>query len=139
LQAAKASEISSLKLVFPVLAQAIDAKTPIIDFSDFVSKITEFEIRYTFWDACNFAFSKINDFNGSIISTLKTGKTISIELTETEINYLLEPINFLSKNNILNLVRSGGVTVRSGGIRHGCSLTPLPKLSSVVHDSHFKF
>ena len=52
LQAAKANEVSSLKLIFPVLAQAIGAKTPNIDFDDFVAKVAKFEIRYTFWDAC---------------------------------------------------------------------------------------
>lgn len=139
LQAAKANEVSSLKLIFPVLAQAIGAKTPNIDFSDFVAKVTEFEIRYTFWDACNAAFSKINSFNGSIVSALKSGKTISMDLTETEINYLLDPIGFLAKNNILNLVRSGGVAVGPGGMTHGCSLTPLAELNRVVHDPHFKF
>ncbi len=139
LQAAKANEVSSLKLIFPVLAQAIGAKTPSIDFSDFVAKVAEFEVRYTFWDACNLAFTQINSFNGSIISALKNGNPIAIELTETEINYLLGPMEFLTKNNILNLVRSGGVTVGSRGMTHGCSLTPLAELSRVVRDPHFKF
>jgi hypothetical protein len=139
LQAAKANEVSSLKLIFPVLAQAIGAKTPNIDFSDFVAKVAEFEVRYTFWDACNSAFSQINNFNGSIISALKSGNAIAVELTETEINFLLGPMEFLTKNNILNLVRSGGVTVGPRGMTHGCSLTPLGDLSRVVRDPHFNF
>jgi len=139
LQAAKANEVSSLKLIFPVLAQAIGAKTPNTDFSNFVAKVTEFEVRYTFWDACNAAFSQINSFNGSIVSALKSSKPIAMDLTETEINYLLGPIEFLAKNNILDLVRSGGVTVGPGGMTHGCSLTPLAELSRVVRDPHFQF
>ncbi len=139
LQAAKANEISSLKLIFPVLAQAIGAKIPNIDFSDFVAKVAEFEVRYTFWDACNSAFAQINNFNGSIISALKSGNAIAIELTETEINFLLGPMEFLAKNNILNLVRSGGVTVGPRGMTHSCSLKPLADLSRVVVDPHFKF
>ena len=139
LQAAKANEVSSLKLVFPVLAQAIGAKTPSIDFSNFVAKVAEFEIRYTFWDSCNGAFAQINNFNGSIVSALKSGNPIAMDLTETEINYLLGPIEFLAKNNILNLVRSGGVTVGSRGMTHGCTLAPLSELNKVVHDPHFKF
>lgn len=139
LQAAKANEVSSLKLIFPVLAQAIGAKTPNIDFSDFISKVAEFEVRYTFWDACNSAFSQINNFNGSIVSALKNGNAIAIDLTETEISYLLDPIEFLSKNNILDLVRSGGVTIGPRGMTHGCSLTPLAELSRVVRDPLFKF
>lgn len=139
LQAAKANEVSSLKLIFPVLSQAIGSKTPNIDFSDFVAKVVEFEARYTFWDACNLAFAKIDSFNGSIISTLKSGKAITIDLTETEINYFLDPMKFLAENNILNFVRSGNVRVDQRGMTHGCSLTPLAELSRVVEDSHFKF
>lgn len=139
LQAAKANEVSSLKLIFPVLAQAIGAKTPNIDFSDFVAKVNEFEARYTFWDACNSAFTQINNFNGSIISALKSGNAIVIELTETEINYLLGPMDFLYKNKILELVRSGRVTIGARGMTHDCSLNPLAELSKVVRDPHFKF
>jgi hypothetical protein len=139
LQAAKANEVSSLKLIFPLLAQAIGAKTPNIDFSDFVAKVAEFEVSYTFWDACNLVFDQINSFNGSIISALKSGNSIAIDLTETEINYLLGPMEFLAKNNILNLVRSGGITIGPRGMTHGCSLAPLAELSRVVRDPHFKF
>ena len=139
LQAAKANEVSSLKLIFPVLSQAIGAKTPIIDFSDFVKIVNDFEIKYTFWDACNAAFDQINSFNGSIIPVLKMGSPISMDLTETEINYLLQPIEFLAKNKILNLVRSGSVIIGGRGMTHGCSLTPLAELNRVVRDSHFKF
>jgi TIR domain len=139
LQAAKANEVSSLKLIFPVLAEAIGAKTPNIDFSDFVAKVDEFEVRYTFWDACNAAFIQINSFNDSIISVLKSGNSFAIALTETEINYLLGLMEFLNKNNILALVRSGGVNVGPGGMTHHCSITPLAEFSRVVRDPHFKF
>ncbi len=138
LQAATANEIPSLKLILPVLAQAIDAKTPSIDFTEFVSKVKEFEARYTFWDACNAAFEQINNFNGSIISALKDGKSISMDLTETEINGLLKPMEFLTQNNILSLVRSGGITIGGRGMTHGCTLTPLPDLMRVVSNQHFK-
>lgn len=139
LQAATANEIPSLKLIFPVLAQAIDAKTPNVDFTEFVSKVIDFEARYTFWDACNEAFEQMNSFNGSIISALKNGNAISMDLTETEINGLLKPMEFLTKNNILSLVRSGGITIGGRGMTHGCSLTPLPELQQVVSNQHFKF
>jgi hypothetical protein len=138
LQAAKANEVSSLKLIFPVLAQAIGSKIPNIDFGDFVAKVTEFEARYTFWDACNSEFAKINNFNNSIVSALKEGRAIALDLTETEINSLLVPIQFLSKNNILVLQRSGGVTVSPRGMTHGCLLIPLAEFSRVVCDPHFK-
>src|SRR2546423_6719311 len=40
LQAAKATDVSDLKLILPVLANAIGAKTPNVDFTDFIQKIT---------------------------------------------------------------------------------------------------
>lgn len=53
LQAARISEISSLKLIFPVLAESIGSKTPNIDLTNFISSTKEFEDKYTFWNKCN--------------------------------------------------------------------------------------
>ena len=43
LQAATATEESQLKLIFPVLAEAVGCKLPEIDFSPFISVVKEFE------------------------------------------------------------------------------------------------
>ena len=48
LQAATANEVSSLKLIFPVLSQALGSQTPNIEFSNFVVKVKYFELKYTF-------------------------------------------------------------------------------------------
>ena len=140
LQAAKASEISSLKLVFPVLAQAIGANTPNTDFSDFIARVTEFEARYTFWDSCNSSFKIIDEFNAAIIPALKAGSPVALELTETEIAFLAGPMAFLQKTNILALARSGGVKIGGPkGVVHRCSLMPLSDFAKTVADGHFKF
>lgn len=140
LQAAKANEISSMKLIFPVLAQAIGAKTPNTDFSDFVAKVSEFEARYTFWDACNSAFKVVNDFSGAILPALKAGNSVALELTETEIAFLSEPMRFLQEKNILALAKSGGVMIGvPKGVVHGCTLLPLSEFSKIIADAHFKF
>ena len=141
LQAAKANEVSSLKLIFPVLAQAIGAKTPNIDFDDFVAKVAKFEIRYTFWDACNSAFAKVNSYDDSIIPALKSGSVVNCELTETEIMHLTKPMEFLAKKNILKFVRGGFVTigVEGQGMTHSCSFKPLSEFSMVVSNDLFNF
>lgn len=140
LQAAKANEVSSLKLIFPVLAEAIGSKTPHTDFSDFVMRVKEFEANYTFWDACNSAFKALNEFSPAIIPAIKAGSPLALELTETEMSFLGTQMAFLQANNILSLVRTGGVKIGSAkGVTHNCTLMPMPELSKVISDAHFKY
>lgn len=139
LQAAKANEVSSLKLIFPVLASAIGAKVPNVDFSTFIEKVIDFEVRYTFWDECNNSFMKINNLNQSIIKILKEGQSINIELSEIEINNLLAATEFLEKNDILKLTRLGRVNIGTQGVTNSCALTPLARLGAIFKDPHFKY
>lgn len=138
LQAAKANEISSLKLIFPVLAQAIGAKTPAVDFSDFVNKVLDFEQRYTFWDACNEAFQIIHACDASIITRLTAGESISVRLTEPEISSLFAATEFLSNNEILSFTKSRGVVIDAHGTTLSRTFAPLPKFSTVVANPLFK-
>lgn len=138
LQAARANESSSLKLIFPVLAQAIGAKTPNVDFTDFVNKVKDFEGRYTFWDACNEAFQKIHACNALIITRLTAGEVINVRLTETEISSLLAATEFLSKNEILSFSKSGGVMIDAHGMTLSRTFAPLPKFSTIVGSPFFK-
>jgi TIR domain len=69
LEAATANEISSLKLIFPVLARAIGSSVPNIDFTDFVEKVKDFEDRYTFWTKCNEYFRRLNSLRPELMST----------------------------------------------------------------------
>ncbi len=139
LQAAKANEISSLKLIFPVLASAINAKVPNVDFSKFIEIVNQFEARYTFWDECNQCFNEINSFDNRFITTLKKTNLINLELTETEINLIEKSIEFLRKNNILILVRTGTVSFGGAGVRHSCILKPLSEFSKIIINENFKF
>lgn len=86
LQAASASEISSLKLIFSVLAKAIGSQVPKVDFSEFLEKVKEFENNYTFWDEVNKYFTELNSLNSQIINLLKQNQVIQCALKETEIN-----------------------------------------------------
>jgi TIR domain len=139
LQAAKAAEVSSLKLVFPVLASALGAKCPSTDFTNFANFVKDFEAKYTFWDACNHAFTQINQFNGSVINILKTGQSAALSLTETQFNYLADVVSFLANQNVLTLGKSGGMTMTGKDTVYNCALTPLPRFQELLSDDHFKF
>lgn len=140
LQAAKISEISSLKLIFPVLAQAIGSKTPNIDFSDFVASVKNFENKYTFWDECNDYFSKLNKFNPHIIDALRQGISIKLDLTEFDSRTFKSWMDeFFTKNEILSIRRIGNVNITMQGTFYDYELTPLPKLKNILNDINFKF
>lgn len=139
LQAAKAAEVSSLKLIFPVLANALGAKCPSVDFSQFTDLVKAFETKYTFWDACNHAFIQLNQFNGTVIGLLKEGQSVALNLTETDFNYLGGVVSFLANQNILSLGKTGGMNMTGTGTFYNCALSPLPRLQSIFSDTHFKF
>lgn len=138
LQAANASEVSSLKLIFPVLAQAIGSKTPEVDFNEFVTKVKNFERDYTFWNKCNLAFTKINAINAQIIPALRANSAVNCDLTETQIGKLEDVIIFLTEQNVLRLQRTGSTKMTGQGVFHGCSLVPLSKLAVTLANPKFK-
>jgi hypothetical protein len=138
LQAATATEVSSLKLILPVLGQAIGSKTPSVDFTDFISKVIDFESTYTFWDECNVAFKELHNINDQIIPALRQGKTITIDLTETQINQLGHFMPFLQQHNILQFQRSGSSKFTNIGTFYGCNLIPMSDLHQVINDKRFK-
>lgn len=139
LQAAKANEISSLKLVFPVLADALGAKCPDIDFTEFVESVKEFEAKYTFWDACNHVFMQLNQLDPNIIKTLATGSEVALKLRETDINAMVQLVGFLANQNILRFEQTGGMSIGGAGAFYNCKLVPLPRLTEIFTDDHFKF
>ena len=139
LQAAKANEVSSLQLIFPVLANAIGAKCPKIDFSDFITKVKNFEEQYTFWDTCNHIFMQINQFNPKIIETLSRNQPVALDLTETNRNIFLRFIDFLSSQNILGFEQSGGTKITENGTFYGSKLVPLERLKEIFNNKKFKF
>jgi hypothetical protein len=138
LQAAKATEVSSLKLIFPVLANALGAKCPNTDFSKFTDLVKSFENKYTFWDACNHAFTQLNQFDDSIINRLKHGQSVALNLTETDFNNLSGVVSFLANKNILKLEKTGVMNMTGIGAYYGCELASLPQLQTIISDSHFK-
>lgn len=139
LQAAKINELASLKLLLPVLAQAIGSKLPNYDFSEFISKAESFEKEYTFWDNCNKIFKDINNYNNQIIPALRSRKGVTIDLTDIDIRFFESLMPFLRKNNLLEFKRIGGVRIISSGTFYNCNIIPLPNLSNIFNDAKFKY
>lgn len=138
LQAALATEVSQLKLVFPVLAKSLGSTSPNPDFTAFIEEVKAFEIRYTFWDECNRMFGIINRINPEIVPHLKLGETISIDLTETQSSTLESILHFLSINELVAFRRVGNVKMTTAGIFYGCEIVPGSKLEATLSDSAFK-
>jgi hypothetical protein len=139
LQAAKATDVSGLKLIFPVLASAIGSKVPNIDFTDFIGKVEIFERKYTFWKYCNAAFKQLFSINPGIINALKTGQTVVIDLTESQINILDPHMQFLSQELVLNFSRVGNTKMTTSGVYYDVELKGMGKLGQVLNDPLFNY
>ena len=133
LQAAKVSEISSLKLIFPVLGQAIGAKTPNIDFSDFVDSVISFERKYMLGENIKKFFSITNGdmavlFNH--IDTYTQYTTISLDLGFIE-NEKINEMKTLANNELKDFVsistKNAGISFFDTGAINGAEVTAFIK------------
>jgi hypothetical protein len=139
LQAANANEISSLKLLFPVLAHALGSKAPNVDFSTFVDSVKEFELKYTYWDELNSHLEKLNNYNNQIISALKNKQNIKIDLTETDINFFQDLMKFFTPKRLLDLKRDGDTKFTTTGTFYSCTISILENLNSIWGDENCKY
>lgn len=139
LQAANANEISSLKLLFPVLAQALGSKAPNVDFSTFVDSVKEFELKYTYWDELNSHLGKLNNYNSQIIPALKNKQNIKIDLTETDINFFQDLMKFFTPKRLLDLKRDGDTKFTTTGTFYSCTISILENLNSIWGDENCKY
>lgn len=137
LQAASASEIASLRLIFPVLARAIGSQVPKVDFSNFIEAVKDFEERYTFWDEVNKIFREVHLWNNTVLDLLKKDKIISCNLTETDINLWKHWSSRLKNKNILDFRVIGGANFTPTGTFYGCEILALIELEQVTNDTKF--
>lgn len=139
LQAANANEFSSLKLLFPTLAQALGSKAPNVDFSAFVHSVKQFESKYTYWDELNSHLEKLNNYNNQIIPALKNKQNIKIDLTETDINFFQDLMKFFTPKRLLDLKRDGDTKFTTSGTFYSCTISILENLNSIWGDENCKY
>jgi hypothetical protein len=137
LQAASATKVSDLNSIIPVLALAINSNTPTIDFTDFISKVTDFENRYTYWNFCNKAFAELRNFHPDLIPHLSSGKRIRLDLKEIQIKEFQEFVTFLGQHDILHFEQEEESSFTINGVFYKCSFTPLSKFAEILSDPNF--
>ena len=136
LQAAKLNSSSELRLLLPILANAIDSAIPRYDFTDFLEWVANFEKKYTFWDECNLCFSVIKKYSGLAYSSLLSGNSIEFYVSDVEKESFHRVIPFLKEKNILNC-RPCGTSIDGSGISTIFIVSPLSEFSSVIRDEEF--
>lgn len=138
LQAATATEVSQLKLVFPVLATALGSTSPTPDFASFIKTVKEFEEQYVFWDGANTIFADIKKVHAEIIPALRQGRRVTIDLTETQIHIVEQLVPFLVENRLITFERVGNVRMTPSGTYYDCYLTPQARLAATLADERFQ-
>ncbi len=126
LQAVKISEIPSLKLIFPVLATAIDAVCPIIAFDDFIDNVKQLEEKYTYWNKINnglteFATKYINIFN------MLKKTNVAVDMQETEIRELREILNWFINKELIIIQETRNLSITPTGVLKGIEIRASEK------------
>lgn len=138
LQAAKISEMSNLKLIFPVLAGAIGAMCPNVVFDDFIDKMKKLERKYSFWNEINFALNKLYCDYPHIFEFIKNGNTL-VKLRDTEIKELEEILKPFIDRNYVSLLRTGDWELADKGMRYNVTITVSQKYMDLFLDKECIF
>lgn len=114
LQAANISDISSLKLIFPVLANSIEAKCPNILFDDFIENMKMLEKKYSFWDDIN---KELIEFNKKYIELFQVLPNMNIRtsLSEMQIMELEKILAILIQQGYIKLKKTGNYSFTTAG------------------------
>ncbi|MDK0669362.1 toll/interleukin-1 receptor domain-containing protein [Clostridium perfringens] len=119
LQAINLNEVSGLKLLAPVLATAINSRTPKIDFGDFIDYVKEFEKNYTLGNSFLEMFKIINGPTKELLNSLDKKEAIGIKLGFLD-NDIIKKLKLLEEEKLSGFIEikvgnSGMVFPKSGG------------------------
>lgn len=115
LQAVKISDIASLKLIFPVLANAIGAKCPKIIFDDFVYRVKQLEERYTYWNVINKGLKEFSSKYNNLFTIIKQ-MDIIVNLQETDLKELRIILDWFIKNELIIIQETHNVSLTTEGL-----------------------
>ena len=136
LQAVRISEIPSLKLIFPVLAEAIGAQIPDVDFTEFVRKVHDFEDDYTYWNLCKIETTKLRTINSDIYNALKSGNiNIKAGLSEIDIHSFEQLYQgFLGQKGLfISIQHTQQMSLSTNGAFYGVMLSFSPQIVEVLN------
>ncbi len=139
LHAASATDVKDLNAILPVLATAIGAaRTPSVDFAEFISVADAFDKRVNFWSACHASFDALRQLNAGLVPALIGGQTVQIELTDKQIDMCEGFAKFWSESKLLRFsARVGTISLAPTGTTYTCILEPLTSLRGVAADPEF--
>lgn len=141
LQAINLNEISGLKLLVPVLANAINAKSPKIDFEDFIKYVKEFEKNYTIVNSFLEMFKIINGPTEALLNSLSGGGTIGLELgfIDNDIIKKLKVLEESKLNGFINIKidRPGISFKREGAINGGDVLLEIYDSNILIENKRY--
>ena len=138
LQAAKISEMSNLKLIFPVLASAIGAKCPNVMFDDFIGRMKELERKYSFWNEINLSLNQLYCNYPEIFERIKNGNSL-VKLRDTELKELEEILKPLTNRGYICLLKTGDWELANQGMRYGVAITSSQEYKDLFLDKECKF
>lgn len=138
LQAAKISEISNLKLIFPVLANSIGAKCPNVAFDDFINKMKDLEREYSFWNEINFSLDQLYSNYPQIFELNKTSKAL-VKLRDAEIKELEKILKPFIDRKYVSLLRTGDWELANQGMRYDVAIIFSQEYMDLFSDKNCKF
>ena len=135
LQAVEISELSSLKLIFPVLANSIGAQCPKIVFDNFVERMKQLEDKYTFWNDINEALRIFKGKYKNIFDLLKT-QIVRIMLQETDIKEIEKDLSLLIAKEYISITKLGGVSVTPKGMFFNVEIIATNEYRKLFEDAN---
>ena len=135
LQAVEISELSSLKLILPVLANLIGAQCPKIVFDDFVERMKQLEHKYTFWNDINETLRTFREKYKEMFDILKT-QDILTKLQETDIKEMEKDLSVLIAKEYIPLTRTGGASMTSKGMFFNVKIIATNEYRKLFEDAN---
>ena len=135
LQAVEISELSSLKLIFPVLANSIGAQCPKIVFDDFIGKMKDLEDKYTFWNDINEALRIFKEKHKDIFDALKT-QIVRGMLQETDIKEIEKDLSLLIAKEYISLTKPGGAMLTENGMFFNVEIIATNEYRKLFEDTN---
>ncbi len=138
IQGAEANQVSSLNRIFSLIAKAIGSNTPPTDFAPFIDEVVKFEERYSYWDAINDAFAKIEKAVPGVVSALNDQQFFIEQVGEIDLHSVSSQIELLKKHGILGMERRGvGMHPRKGSVI-SCRFMAGAKFAETLTNANFK-
>ncbi len=138
LQGARASDRTDLHRVFEVLAMALGATPPQVDFSSFINDVADFEQRYLYWDEVNGAFQTIHDNEKLLIDGLKANAGVQTNLDDGQINAMQPACALLETHKILASQFRLATAYGPGGAMYLCRFARGIEFASTLSNACFR-